>query len=314
MTGKPQTTSPAQQPTQVPPAHTNRRRGLGHHVQALYRVSWTGERTATSTGHRRVVRSVDPSPRDVHGVEPLKVAGYADGVQTRFLLRHHDHRPISLLWAAAGAVTSDATLIEFGQRLELVGSAADEALLTRLSEVGNGLPFHLLQELTPWGVAASTDGLLNHWREELERQVVATAEIPTGRHLVVDGSIRQHTGDQLVGAVKSVDTQYLADESALPYKAGWRSPVFSLPATTTAEQDVVSCYLRLHDAPGSTSWSHSLIRLEARDPETLDAACALALRQRQFASSGDGRWAVHLAGIHVAEQVLRAFRHPCLEL
>jgi hypothetical protein len=314
MTGKPHTTTPAQPPTRVPPAHTDRRRGLGHHVQALYRASWTGGGPSTDTGHRRVVRSVDPSPRDVRRLQPLDVAGYADGVQTRFLLRHHDHRPISLLWTAAGAVTEDATLFQFGQRLELVGSAADEVLLAKLSEIGNGLPFHLLNELTPWGVAASTEELLNHWRGEMERQVVATAEIPAGRYLVVDGSIRQHSGDRLLGAVKSVDTQFLSDESALPYKAGWRSPVFSLPATTTAEQDVVSCYLRLHDAPGSTSWSHSLIRLEARDPETLDAGCALALRQRQFASSGDGRWAVHLAGIHVAEQVLRAFRHPCLEL
>lgn len=64
----------------------------------------------------------------------------------------------------------------------------------------------------------------------------------------------------------------------IPDRAGWRSPVFALPATTTAENDVVSAYLRLHDAPGSTCREHALIRLEARDPETLDAACALAMR------------------------------------
>ena len=106
---------------------------------------------------------------------------------------------------------------------------------------------------------------------------------------------------------------YLGDESVIPDRAGWRSPVFGLPATSTEERDVVSAYLRLYDAPGSTTWSHGLIRLEARDPEVLDAACALALQHRQSPRSGDPRWAVHLQGMHVTEQVLRAMRHPALE-
>jgi hypothetical protein len=143
---------------------------------------------------------------------------------------------------------------------------------------------------------------------------VTSTPIPEGRHLVVDGSIRAYTRDRLVGVIKSVeDTQYLADESVIPDRAGWRSPVFHLPATTTAERDVVSCYLRLHHAPGSTTWSHGLIRLEARDEGVLDAACALAMRHRQGPGSGDARWSVHLEGMHWAEEVLKAFRDPRLE-
>ncbi|MQA35293.1 hypothetical protein [Modestobacter roseus] len=188
-------------------------------------------------------------------------------------------------------------------------------MLTDLSRQGRGLPFHLVEELTPWGIAAATQNAVDGWRTELERKVIASTHIPEEQHLVVDGSIRGHCRDRLVGVIKSVeDTQYLADESVLPGRAGWRSPVFRLPATTTAERDVVSCYLRLHPAPGSAAWSHGLIRLEARDPEVLDAACALAMRHRQGPDSGDARWSVHLEGMHWAEYVLKAFRDPHLEL
>ena len=221
---------------------------------------------------------------------------------------------MSLVWVAAGAVDHGATLLGFRQRLQLVASAADEQLLAALSKVGRGLPFHLLEELMPWGVAVATQRLVDVWRRVLEREVVGNVPIPEGGFLIVDGPIRQYSRDGVVGVIKSVeDTQYLADESALPDRAGWRSAMFSLPATTTLERDVVSAYLRLHSAPGSTSWSHGLIRIEAHDPETLDAACALALRHRQTPGSGDPRWATHLEGMHRAEEVLKAFRHPFLE-
>lgn len=296
-----------------PRPHTDRARALGYNLYAVYRTSWTGGGASTSTGHRRAVRTVDPSTRDITRVPPLPVIGFADGVQTEFLLRHEEHRPVSLVWVAAGAVDVGTNLLEFRQRLELVASGADQTLLTKLSEVGGGLPIHLLEDLTPWGVAAATQDVVDRWRRELEQEVVASTAIPEGSHLVVDGSIRAHRRDGLVGVIKSVDTQYLVDESVIPDRAGWRSPVFHLPATTTAERDVVSCYLRLHHAPGSTSWSHGLIRLEARDPAVLDSACALAMRHRQGPGSGDGRWSVHLEGMHRAEEVLKAFRDPRLE-
>jgi hypothetical protein len=298
----------------APRQRSERVRGLGYNLYEVFRTSWTGGGASTSTGHRRVVRTVDRIPRNVSRVPPLPVIGFADGVQTQFLLRHEEHRPISLVWAAAGAVDHALKLLEFRQRLELVGSGADEALLAKLSELGGGLPFHVVAELTPWGVAASLQRVVDSWREELEGEVIASVPIPEDRHLVVDGSIRAHPRDGLVGVIKSVDTQYIEDESVIPDRAGWRSPVFSLPATTTAERDVVSCYLRLHNAPGSTTWSHGLIRLEARDPGVLDAACALAMRHRQGPGSGDGRWSVHLEGMHWAEQVLKAFRDPRLEI
>jgi hypothetical protein len=296
-----------------PPERHSRLRALGYNLPDVFTAAWASGVAPTSTNHRRVVRTVDPTARDVSRVQPLPVVGFADGVQTRFLLRHVEHRPLSLIWVAAGAVDNGTTLLEFRQRLELVGSAADGAVLAGLSSAGHGLPFHLLEELTPWGVAVATQHLVDEWRRELEQDVVANVRIPEGGYLIVDGSVRRHTREQVAGVIKSVDTQYLADESALPDRAGWRSAVFSLPATTTAERDVVSAYLRLHNAPSSTSWSHGLIRIEAHDPETLDAACALALRHRQTPGSGDPRWATHLEGMHRAEEVLKAFRHPFLE-
>jgi hypothetical protein len=296
-----------------PPERHCRLRALGYNLPEVFAAAWSGGGAATSTGHRRVVRTVDPAARDVSGARPLPVVGFADGVQTQFLLRHVDHRPISLGWVAAGAVDNGATLLEFRQRLELVASAADGEIVEGLREVSGGLPFHLVEDLTPWGVAVATQRLVDEWRRELEHDVVGNVPIPEGGFLVVDGSIRRHGRQGVVGVIKSVDTQYLADESALPDRAGWRSPVFSLPATTTEEISVVSCYLRLHHAPGSTSWSHGLIRIEAHDPETLDAACALAMQHRQTPGSGDPRWATHLEGMHRAEEVLKAFRHPFLE-
>jgi hypothetical protein len=297
----------------TPPERHCRIRALGYNLPDVFTAAWTGGGATTSTGHRRVVRTVDPTARDVSRVRPLPVIGFADGVQSQFTLRHVAHRPVSIVWAAAGAVDNAATLLEFRQRLELVASAADGNFLAGLSRAAGGLPFHLVEDLTPWGVAVATQRLVDEWRREVESDVVATVPISEARFLMVDGSIRRHSRDGVVGVIKSVDTQYLADESALPDRAGWRSAVFSLPATTTAERDVVSAYLRLHDAPGSTSWSHGLIRLEAHDPETLDRACALALRHRQSAGSGDPRWATHLEGMHMAEEVLKAFRHPFLE-
>ena len=58
-------------------------------------------------------------------MQPLSVIGFADGVQSELLVRHAQHRPISLVWVAAGAVDNGTNLLEFRQRLELVASAAD---------------------------------------------------------------------------------------------------------------------------------------------------------------------------------------------
>jgi hypothetical protein len=312
-TVKPQDTPggepPASQPRGVVP------RSGGYDLRALMRAEGVQGVRPTATGHRRVVRTIDPAPRDIRGVPPLSVLGFADGVQAHKLVRHEGHRPVTLVWAAAGVVGAGALLRRFGQRLRLVGSAADAATLAGSGRVAGGLPVHLLEELTPWGVATGTQLLVDGWRRELEARVIAEVLIPDGQCVVVDGPIRHHRRDGLVGVVKNCeDTQYLADESGIPDRAGWRSAVFELPATTTAERDVLSCYLRLQDAPGTLSWSHGLVRIEARDQVVLDAACSLAMRQRQSRGSGDPRWAVHLAGMRRTEDVLRAFGAYVFEL
>src|SRR4051794_40960643 len=94
-----------------PPERHCRLRALGYNLPEVFDAAWTGGGVATSTGHRRVVRTVDPAPRDVGRVRPLPVVGFADGVQSQFTLRHVAHRPISLVWVAAGAVDNAATLL-----------------------------------------------------------------------------------------------------------------------------------------------------------------------------------------------------------
>src|SRR4051794_40514200 len=121
----PTTTDDAAVEAAKPPERHCRLRALGYNLPDVFAAAWSGGGAATSTGHRRVVRTVDPAARDVGTVQPLPVIGFADGVQTQFLLRHVDHRPISLVWVAAGAVDNGAMLLEFRQRLELVASAAD---------------------------------------------------------------------------------------------------------------------------------------------------------------------------------------------
>jgi hypothetical protein len=169
-----------------PPERQCRLRALGYNLPDVFTAAWTGGAVATSSGHRRVVRTVDSAPRDVSRVRPLPVIGFADGVQTQFTLRHLKHRPVSLVWVAAGAVDNAATLLEFRQRLELVASAADSDFLAGLSEVAGGLPCHEVEELTPWGVAVAT-----------QRLVVATTDVVDGRR---GGLISKETSGRSGGA------------------------------------------------------------------------------------------------------------------
>jgi hypothetical protein len=289
--------------------HHNRAVGPGYSLKAVLQVAGQSRAPAPPTGHRQVVRMRDSDPVDTSTASSVAVAGFADGIQAELVVCYREHRPVTLVWVAAGAVDPGGTLLAIRQRVALVASAQDQPLLDRLHQVGRGLPVHPLDELTPWGVATATKLLIDRWRRELEHDVVAVTGIPDDTHLFVDGSIRSHPRDHLVGVVKSVDdTQYLADESLLPAKAGWRSPTFELPAIRTTERGVLSCYLRLHDAPGSRPWSHGLIRVEARDPKTLDGACAVAMFHRQSSRSRDARWATHLRGMRTTEEVLRSFR------
>jgi hypothetical protein len=296
-------------PTDIPTQQDGPVPGRGYDLKAVLRDAGRHDAPPPPTGHRQVVRMRGSAPADTSTAVPVDVAGFADGIQADLVVCYVEHRPVTLVWVAAGAVGAGGKLLYIRQRMALVASALEQPLLDRLHDLGRGLPVHPLEELTPWGVATATKLLVDGWRREVEHDVVANTGIPEDTHLFVDGSIRSHPRDALVGVVKSVDeTQYLTDESVLPVNAGRRSPVFELPATRTTERSVLSCYLRLHDTPGSTSWSHGLIRLEARDPDTLDGACAVAMRHRQFARSGDSRWATHLRGMRRTEETLRAFR------
>src|SRR5688572_17487898 len=82
-------------------------------LRALFREAGVRDVRPTAPGHRRVVRGVDPTPRDIRTVPPLPVVGFADGVQAARLVRHHARRPVTLIWVAAGVVTPGGMLAKF---------------------------------------------------------------------------------------------------------------------------------------------------------------------------------------------------------
>ena len=289
----------------APPLQPDGQRG--YDLRGLLQTAGFIDTPATGTGPRTVVRQIETTPVDITGRPQLEAVGYTDGVQQTLLIRHLDHRPLTLAWVCAGAVGGDGDLLAIRQRTLLIASAADGDRADQLGAVGGGVPVRLVPDLTPWGVATATAHVVDAGRRELERDVVMNLAVPPNRWLVVDGPIRGYDRDNIVGVIKTVDTQYLCDESVIPDEAGWRSPAFELPVTSTAERAVTSAYLRLHDAPGAMPWEHGLVRIEAPDVTTLDAACAMALRQRQSPGGGDNRWATHLQGVARTEHVLRAF-------
>jgi hypothetical protein len=53
-------------------------------------------------------------------------------------------------------------------------------------------------------------------------------------------------------------------------------------------------------------WDHGLVRLEAHDPETLDAFAARCLAERQPRGNDDPRGDRHLSSIKSVEDLLKA--------
>lgn len=249
------------------------------------------------------VELLDDNPAQVSG-PPLVPAGFVDGVQASLCLTHRSHRPLYLNYVAAGCVGPGAEVVGLRERLSLVCSQADREWVDQLNS-----PFIVdeLASVTPPDLERLAVQLLGGERETLERALVEDMVAAGKGVLVLDGSlVGRPPLRQLVGVVKTTRRRYLTDEGVLfNLPAGWRSPRFKIASPGLPER--FSCYLRLFDA-SERQWSFGLVRLEAFDPDLLDALAALALDERQHPAAGDPRFDRHLTSVRACEDVLRARR------
>lgn len=254
------------------------------------------------------VELLDPDPVLVQAA-PLDVAGFVDGIQHAVCVTYRGHRPVYLVYVAAGAASADGRLVSLRERMQVMVSHVDSEWLR---ELGTTIPSVELAADRPDEVAHAALSTLGGDREALERALVSEmADTATG-FVVVDGNlVARPVRDRVVGVVKTTHRRYLPDESVLwGLPVGWRSPRFRIPEGSQGVQaDRFSCYMRLHDA-SRQAWNFGLIRLETFDPDLLDPLCALAMQERQPVGALDRRFDRHLSGVRAVEDLLRARRPP----
>lgn len=261
--------------------------------------------------------------------EPVLVAGGVDGIQSQMVVCFREHRPVILSYSAAGCLSAVGLPLSVREKLQVICSEIDKEWV---SGVCGNIPVELVGVGTAPEIERECVGLLSAIRDNLEQVVLRDlfdqvgnplpASVPrtpgfevvsevnaSGGAFIVDGALGSRPEDlRLIGIVKSVGKRYLKDESdVFALKSGYRSARFFIKAGVAGRVGRYSCYLRLHPASG-LGWSHGLIRVEAFNPELLDAACAFALRNRQFSAAVDARWDRHLQIIRGVEDFLRARR------
>jgi hypothetical protein len=240
---------------------------------------------------------------------PLVAGGFVDGIQAAVRLTHRNHRPVYLMYTAAGAVAGWGRPVGVDERLMVVCASPDREWV---DTVNVGLPVVELDGTTPPDIERAGAQLLATTRDGLERSLVDRLVADGVTPLVLDGSlIGRPPVAGLVGVVKSTRTRYLSDEAALwALPKGWRSARF---AVRERGDERFSCYVRLTGG-ADQPWDFGLIRVESRDADMLDAVCALALAERQGPASRDARHDRHLSTVRACEEFLRARRPPVFGL
>lgn len=231
--------------------------------------------------------------------DPLKVIGYADGIQASSCIAYRGHRPIYLSYVAAGCVDENLNLVEIAESLFLLCSTEDADYLLGVSQ---GIPVQTVNETDPMEVERLVREAVQENRDRLEHKVIQ--KVASLGPVLVDGELQHYKHTNLVGVAKTLGTRYLPDESVLlGLPQGWRSPRFSITHQNNTTR--YSCYLRLLNA-GEQSWNYGLVRLEVLDETLLEPLAALCLKQSQNATSNDPRFDRHLKGVRGCEQVLKA--------
>lgn len=254
------------------------------------------------------VTFLETKPVKITNVTPLKPSGFCDGIQSTRLLRWINHRPVLLAYIAAGAALQDtpSRLVGLVENLSVFCSSADLDVVKDWVS-SSQLPVIPENEIVPPKVSLALNRRIGQIRQDLEVSLITSlVEKERESFWIVDGSIKmlsRNIQKNLVGVVKSTNSQYFPDETILYGLApGWRSPSFTLPSPN--EGNVISAYVRLHDA-SSSRWDLGLVRVEVASPHLLDSAAALLLSLTQSSSSQDARWDRHISPVAECESLLR---------
>jgi hypothetical protein len=275
-------------------------------LRALFRaIGHTPPTTqALSNDHRAeasdTVTLIDPPACVAVDAEALAVAGFVDGIQSQLVVAWRAHRPVTLVFVAAAALTAPGSPTAHDEELFLLCSVADRDWV---DEISSGVQVVEVASVHPPEVERAVGDVVGARRARIEHRLVRGLRSRSDRPVVVDGDLRAYAErDGLCGVVKSSATRYLDDETLLyGLPAGWRSPRFRIGA------DRFSCYVRLA-AAHAQPWHFGLVRLEASDPDLLDPLAARCLAERQPATTGDARWDRHLVTVRACEDYLRVRR------
>ena len=252
------------------------------------------------------VTLIDDAPLEIT-CDPMKVSGFIDGIQAAICVTYIEHRPVYLAYASAGAVDENGKLVDTLEKIVLIVSKSEKEWVDSLKTTIACID---LPAFRPDELASAALVQLGDERNNLEKALIAKMFADGHKSLLLDGSILGKTiRRELVGVVKTTKTRYLPDESMLWKLAkGWRSQRFVIPAGSNGcPVDRYSCYVRMQNA-SQQAWNFGLIRLESFELDLLDPLAALALSEKQHATSRDRRFDKHLAGVRAIEDILRARR------
>ena len=277
----------------------------------VWSIGHLAARPPRSSTARPAVQVTDPEPRPVEA-DPAKAVCYIDGCQAGRVLTYRQHRPVTLWWTAAAALTPGCPgrAVALEETLALSCSFLDAEWAESLD---GGVEVRPVDAAYPWEVQAATANLIDEQRRSSERAICAAVPVSDGV-VLVDGDLRNKTTrTDLVSCAKSFEGVLFWDEqrNVFDLPAGWRSPILRLPPGRQVDGDRWTAYVRLFDA-SNQDWSFGLIRIETRDPALIDSVAALCLANRQplGACSRENQ----LASIEAVEAYLRARRPHLLTM
>lgn len=272
---------------------------LGHHA-----------RMQPSPGrYRRIAQLTEGTPRLVTA-SPAPVAAFLDGIQATSVVVRREHRDVTLAYVAAGAMRADDSrrLATLSERLFTVCSHLDEAAVRaacpEMTIVG-------LDDEAPWDIPTSTQEVVDQTRRHLEREALDACPAEQGTVVLLDGPLpKDGIRTDVAGVIKvASQTDWILDDTLIPPRCGWRSPILRLPGSKRGERDRLSALLRLRDCTPTHTWDYSLVRVETyadAGPDLLDAVAARVLSERQSLSSPDPRATIQMASMYTTEAVLKA--------
>lgn len=259
-------------------------------------------------------RSVVPDPFELMESAPVEIeprlvdnSVFIDGIQAAKILTYMEHRPVILSFTSAGGISQALHPVDLVETLEIVCSELDAG---RIASYDCPVAVNAIADR---GAPGETDlavrGTVNDTRDKQEFLLAARLLKADPDGLVIsDGHLAHRPEDRrMLGIVKTVNTQMLADETGLwALREGWRSPAFKVPARFGGgNADRYSSYVRLRSSAGR-QWSHGLIRVETFDPDMLDVAAGIALGNRQHVNTDDPRGDRHVVPVARVEKWLKS--------